>query len=66
MFRNIMSSWLTVLLTRMKCPYFSDFSLKSSLSDTRIRTPVCFLIPFAWQTFSSFHFKVTCIFEGDL
>lgn len=39
----------------MTCPPSSlliDFILKCNLSDIRIATPVCFLGPFDWKTFS--------------
>lgn len=47
-FRIVMSSWLTVLLIRMDCPFLSlliSFSLKSNLSAFRVAMLTCFLVP---------------------
>lgn len=49
MFRIVMSSWSTVLLIRMDCPFLSlliSFSLKSNLSLFRVAMLTCFLVPF--------------------
>ena len=48
----------------MKCPSLSlltDFSLKSTLLDIRIATPVCFLGPFDWKNFSQFFAMMQCL-----
>lgn len=55
----IISSLLTVSLVRMKCSSLSlliSFSLKYILSDIRIVTHACFLIPFYWSPFWPFFF----------
>lgn len=47
-FEIVMSSWLTVLLVRMKHPSLSvqiSFSFESFLSSVRILTSACFLVP---------------------
>lgn len=53
MFRIVMSSWSTVLLIRMDCPFLSlliSFSLKSNLSAFRVAMLTCFLVPFDLTT----------------
>lgn len=55
MFGIAMSPWLTVPLMSMKCLYLSlliCFDLKSILSDIETTREACFLVLFAWNTFS--------------
>ena len=52
----VVCSWLIVPLIRIKwssSSFLISFSSKSILSDIRIATPACFLVPFAWNIFST-------------
>ena len=44
-----------------------SFKLKSILSDIRIATPACFLVPFSWYIlFPSFHLKIMSFLKGEM
>lgn len=53
----------------MMCPslvLLLYFSLLSILSDIRIMRPTGSLVPFSWNTYFPFHFKVIPVFEGKM